>query len=330
MKVCWPVEIAGTGMCVGATRVTNADFEKRLDTSDEWIAQRTGIRERRFVTPPESTLSLARVACEGALRDARLDAKDIDLLICATITPEHTLPTTSCELQGALGCRQIAAFDQVVACTGFVAGVLTAAQFIQCGMAQRALVVGAETMTRITDMQDRSTAVLFGDGAGAAVVQRSTAPGREILAASLGADGSNLEALYIPAGGAREPITVEVLEKRRQYVQMNGREVYKFAVSKMQEIMEQTLADAGVRSDEVALVIPHQSNRRIIESACQKLHLPLERVAINIDRFGNMSAASIAVALHEMRAGGRIKPGDLVLMLAFGAGLTWGSCLLRM
>lgn len=329
MKVAWPVEIAGTGTGLPKQVVTNADFEKRLDTSHEWIVQRTGICERRFAGADDSTLSMALTASRGAIADAGLEPKDIDLILCATITPEHPLPTTSCELQGALGCRQIPAIDQVCACSGFVWGVITAAQYIMGGLVNNVLVVGAETMSRITDPEDRSTVVLFGDAAGAAIVRRATSPERSILAARMGADGSDPEILWIPAGGSKLPASPKTLAERLGYVRMNGREVFKFAVSKMIHLLEETLADAGVAVDDISLVVPHQSNRRIIESACSKLHLDASKVIVNIDRYGNTSAASIAVALHEARQQGRVKPGDLVMLLAFGAGLTWGSLLLR-
>ena len=329
MKVDWPVEIAGTGMSVPENVVTNHDFARRLDTNDEWIVQRTGIRERRIATADQTTITFGAAAGKAALADAGLNPADIDLLICNTITPEHTLPTTSCELQAAIGLRHVPAFDQVSACTGFVWGVVTAANYIVGGTIDRALVIGVEVMSRITDMDDRGTAILFGDAAGAAVVRRATKPGREILAVRMGADGGQGMAIWIPAGGVKEPASVRTVNERLHYVRMNGREVYKFAVSKMQQLVEETLSDAGVKLADIALVVPHQSNQRIIESACEKLHIPAGKVVINIDRYGNTSAASVPIALHEARGAGRIKSGDLVLIVAFGAGLTWGSILLR-
>lgn len=329
MKVHWPVEIAGTGVALPSRVVTNNDFAARLETTDEWIHQRTGIRERRIAEPHESTLGLGTAACASALRAANTEASEIDLLICGTITPEHTLPTTSCQIQAALGCRHIPAFDQVSACTGFVWSVATAAQYIASGFAKTALVVGAECMSRITDMEDRGTAILFGDAAGAAVLRKATHPGSGILAARMGADGGQALAIWVPAGGAKEPASTRTVNERLHYLRMNGREVYKFAVSKMQELMKGTLDDAGVKLDELSLVVPHQSNQRIIESACDKLGLPTSKVVVNIDRFGNTSAASVPVALHEAMSAGRIRRGDLVMLIAFGAGLTWGSVLLR-
>ncbi|MFN0135124.1 MAG: beta-ketoacyl-ACP synthase III [Phycisphaerae bacterium] len=329
MRVDWPVEIAGTGASLPTTVVPNQHFIERLETSDDWIVQRTGIRERRIAQPGESTLKFSTEAAKLALTDAAMPATDIDLILTATITPEHPLPSTACELQAELGCRTVPAFDLAAACSGFVYGLATAAQFVTQGMARNALVVGAESLTRITDMQDRSTAVIFGDGAGAAILRKSTLPERRILAVNLGADGTGAKAIWVPAGGASEPASSKTVNERLHYMRMKGREVYKFAVSKMCEIIETTLADAGESLDRLSMVIPHQSNMRIIESACEKLKLPLDRVLINIDRYGNTSAASIPIAFQEARDTGRLKRGDMVMLVAFGAGLTWGSVLLR-
>jgi 3-oxoacyl-[acyl-carrier-protein] synthase-3 len=330
MKVSWPVEIIGTGMSVPGHVVTNDDFAARLDTSDEWIQTRTGIRERRIAGPDESTLTFAAEASRAALADAGLSPLEIDLIICGTFTPDHVLPSTACELQAALGCRWVPAFDLAAACSGFVWSLVTGAQHILSGMAEHALIVGAEVLTRMTDMDDRTTAILFGDGAGAAVIRRSRAPGPEILAVNLGADGYRGNLIWIPAGGSKEPASARTINERLNLIRMKGREVYKFAVTQMQELIEQTLTDAGVRAEQVALFVPHQSNLRIIESAIAKLGFPREKVVINIDRYGNTSAASVPLALHEARQAGRIRPGDLVMLVAFGAGLTWGSVLMRM
>ena len=329
MKVDWAVEVAGTGLNVPERVVTNADFAERLDTSDEWIVQRTGIRERRLAKPEESTLTFATNAARNALANAGVTPTDIDLIVCATITPDHQLPSTACLLQAELGCRWIPAFDLSAACSGYVWAFATAAQNIQLGMARTALVLGAETLTRITDMEDRGTAVLFGDGAGAAVLRQSTDPQRRILAMRQGADGARGMLINIPGGGSKHPASPDTIAERMHYMKMRGREVYKFAVTQMHDIIHETAADAGVSIDDIALVVPHQSNLRIIESACQKAGVPKERVLINIDRFGNTSAASVGIALHEARQDGRIKSGDLVLLVAFGAGLTWGSVLMR-
>jgi 3-oxoacyl-[acyl-carrier-protein] synthase-3 len=330
MKLNWAVEIAGTGASVPDNVVTNADFVARLDTTDEWIVQRTGIRERRIAGPDETTLKFAAAASRQAMAEAGVTPDDIDLIVNATITPDHPLPSTACELQAELGCRWVPAFDLVAACSGFVYGLTTAAQFICNGVARTALVVGSECLTRITDMEDRGTAVLFGDAAGAAIVRPSSAPGRGILAGRLGADGGRAKAIWVPGGGAAEPASARTVNERLHYMRMKGREVYKFAVTQMQELVQDTLADAGYTIADLTLLVPHQSNLRIIESACEKLELPLDRVLINIDRYGNTSAASIPLALHEARRTGRVRSGDLMMMVAFGAGLTWGSALMRL
>ncbi|MBK8915325.1 MAG: ketoacyl-ACP synthase III [Phycisphaerales bacterium] len=329
MRLDWPVEIAGTGMSIPDRVVTNADFEKRLDTSDEWIVQRTGIRERRMAAPEQSTLDFASQAAQRALADAGITPADVDLIICATITPDHMLPALSCELQARIGCRCVPSFDVAAACSGFLYGLVTASQYVTTGLAKNVLLIGAECLTRITDMEDRATAVLFGDGAGAAVIRRATDPGRRLIAARLGADGARSDLIWVPAGGSKEPSSLRTVSERLHYMRMRGREVYKFAVTHIQELIAETLADAGVTSDDVHLLIPHQSNLRIIESAMEKMGLSEERVVINIQRFGNTSAASVPLALHEARSTGRMRPGELVLLVAIGAGLTWGSALLR-
>jgi 3-oxoacyl-[acyl-carrier-protein] synthase-3 len=329
MKAKWAVEIAGTGAHVPAQVVTNEDFAKHLDTSDEWIVQRTGIRERRIGGPGESTLTLSVGASRQALANAGLRPDQIDLIVHATITPEHQLPATACELQAALGCGWIPAFDIAAACSGFVYALVDAAQYLTSGMARNALVVGSEMLTGITDMEDRGTAVLFGDGAGAAVLRPSADPERGIITAKLGADGGRAKAVWVPGGGAAEPASIRTVNERLHYMKMKGREIYKFAVTMMHSLAQETLDDVGITLDDVALVIPHQSNLRIIESAADRLGLPMDKVAINIDRYGNTSAASIAMAFHEAFETGRIQSGDLVMLVGFGAGLTWGSVLMR-
>jgi len=329
MRLGWPVEIVGTGAYLPTRVVTNEDLARQVETSNEWIVQRTGIRERRYVGQGESTLLMAKQACQAALRSAGLTAQDIDVIVFATITPEHQLPATGCLLQAELGCRWIPGYDLAAACSGFVWAFIHGAQHLTTGLAKTVLVVGAETLSNITDPQDRGTCILFGDAAAAAVLRVPADGQRQVLAANWGADGNRGRLIYIPAGGAREPASVRTVNERLHYMRMQGREVYKFAVTQMQHVIEQTCADAGVDVDEVALLIPHQSNLRIIESAVDKAGIPLDKVVINIDRYGNTSATSVAVALHEARASGRIKSGDLVMLVAFGAGLTWGSVLLR-
>ncbi len=329
MKMKWAVEIAGTGAYVPERVVTNEDFTKRLDTSDEWIVQRTGIRERRIVAPGEGTLALSVNASRQALAEAGLQPEEIDLIVIATATPEHPLPSTACELQAALGCGWIPSFDIAAACAGYVYAMVSAAQFLDCGMATKALILGAETLTSITDMEDRGTAILFGDAAGAAILQPTDDPNKGILAARLGADGARAKAVWVPGGGSAEPASIKTVNERLHYMKMKGRAIYKFAVNMMHSLVRDTAEDAGVSLDDLAYVIPHQSNLRIIESAVSRLGIPMDKVAINIDRYGNTSAASVALAFHEARETGRIKSGDLVMFVAFGAGLTWGSALLR-
>lgn len=329
MKAKWAVEIAGTGIAVPRRAVPNEEFTRHLDTSDEWIVQRTGIRERRIVGAGESTLTLSVGASRQALAAAGMSPKQIDLIVHATVTPDHQLPATACELQAELGCDWIPAFDIGAACSGFVYALVSAAQFIDCGMATNVLVVGSETLTTVTDMEDRGTAVLFGDGAGAAILRPAADPDRGIITAQLGADGGRAKAVWIPAGGSAEPASIRTVNERLHYMKMKGREIYKFAVTQMHALVRDTVEEAGIALDDLALVIPHQSNLRIIESAAARLGLPMAKVSINIDRFGNTSAASIAMALHEAFETGRIKSGDLVILVGFGAGLTWGSALVR-
>lgn len=330
MKLAWPVEIAGTGMSVPEPVLTNDDFAQRLDTSDEWIVQRTGIRERRVLPPGRGTLSLAVESSRAALANAGLSAADLDLIINATITPEHPLPSTSCELQAALGCRAIPAMDLAAACSGFLYGFVVGAQQVTLGMARNVLVLGTDCMSRMADMEDRSTCVLFGDGSGAVVLRPSSDASRSVQAARLGADGGGAGLIWVPAGGALEPASARTVNERLHYMRMRGREVYKFAITQMHDLVQQTLRDAGMALDDLALMVPHQSNLRIIESACERLGYPLARVLINIDRYGNTSAASVPMALHEAVATGRARRGDSVLLVAFGAGLTWGSVLLHL
>jgi 3-oxoacyl-[acyl-carrier-protein] synthase-3 len=329
MKLAWPIEIVGTGVQLPQRVVSNDEIARVIDTSDGWIVQRTGIRERRWIGPGETTLSLALDASRAAIVDAGLTPHDIDLIIVGTITPEHPLPATGSLLQAALGCRWIPGYDLAAACSGFVWAFISASQYLVNGLGNTALVVGAESLSTITDMQDRATCVLFGDGAGAAVIRRSQDPERGVLAVRMGSDGDRGRLIIVPAGGAKHPATQQTIDERLHYMRMQGREVYKFAVTQMQAVIEETCADAGVRVEDVALFIPHQSNLRIIESACQRAAVPMEKVLINIDRYGNTSAASVAVALHEARAEGRVRSGDLLMLVAFGAGLTWGSVLLR-
>ncbi len=310
--------------------VTNDDFAKILDTSDEWIRTRTGIRERRFVGENENSLTLATTAAKRAIEDAGLTPQDIDLIVFATSTPAYPLPSTGCCLQHALGCRHIPAFDMSAACAGFVYAFVTGACMMKAGGYRHALVVGSEAMSAITDFQDRGTCVILADGAGAAVLGPTDNQVSGLYEHMLGANGSGAKLIYVPAGGSAMPATVKTVEAGQHYLKMNGREVYKFAVTKMQEILIETTRRAGLTVDDLAYVVPHQSNLRIIESAAEKMGLSMDKIAVNIDRYGNTSAASIPMALEEAWRAGRVKTGDWVLMAGFGAGLTWGSALVRL
>jgi 3-oxoacyl-[acyl-carrier-protein] synthase-3 len=325
-----PFAILGVGSAVPAKVLTNADFEKFLETSDEWIRTRTGIQERRICQNGENTLSLAETASRKALDDAGLDPKDIDLIILATCTPYVPLPATACYLQARLGCRHVPAFDIAAACSGFVYALASAACLMHCAPYKYALVIGTEAMSAVTDFADRSTCVLLGDGAGAAILGPAKDQNTGIYEYHLGADGQGAEAIYIPAGGSGQPANAATVNDRRHYLRMRGREIYKFAVLKMQEVIQQAVDNAGIQIDDLALVIPHQSNARIIESAAERLQLPMERVLINIDKYGNTSAASIPLGLDEAIREKRVKKGDWILLAGFGGGLTWGSVLFRL
>lgn len=321
--------LAGLGTAVPERVVTNAELESVLDTSDQWIVERTGIRQRHYAAPGQSVASLARDAAERALTNAGLTAKDIGAIILSTATPDRRLPSTACDLQALLGADNAAAFDISAACPGFVFSLTVAEGLIASEQAENVLVVGAEKLTTITDMQDRSTAILFGDGAGVAVLRRSRGGERGLLSTFIKSDGRLAELLYIPGGGADDPISEKVVRERSHYMKMAGREVFKHAVLTMAEACDEALRRAGVRAEEVDLLVPHQANIRIIEATAKHAHMPMDKVMVNVDRFGNTSSASIPLALDQAQAEGRIRPGSLVLLVAFGAGFTWGSALVR-
>jgi len=325
-----PVEICGTGSYLPAEVVPNQYFIDRLDTSEEWIVSRTGIQQRHRAAPDEATSDLAAKASKLALEDAGIAASELDAIICATATGDHPFPATATIVQGALGAEGVPAFDLSAACAGFIYGANTAAGLLGSGMSQRVLVVGAETLTRYTDPEDRGTVILLGDAAGAAVFQRSTSPECAILHCNLGCDGELAKHIWIPAGGSRLPASEKTLAERLQYMRMRGREVYKFAVVKMQQMLEESMEASGLTIDDIKLFIPHQSNLRIIESVRDKMGLPQEKIAVNIDRCGNTSAASVPMALDEARRSGLLQKGDIVVMAAIGAGLAWGSMVVRL
>ncbi|GGH59301.1 beta-ketoacyl-ACP synthase III [Paenibacillus silvae] len=322
-----PVGIIGTGKYVPEKILTNSDLEKMVDTNDEWIVSRTGIKERHIAAPDQATSDLAYEAALKALESAGMTGSDLDLIIVATITPDSSFPSTACILQDKLGAKGAAAFDLSAACSGFVYGLATATSFIQSGMYNNALVIGADCLSRITDYTDRNTCVLFGDGAGAVVVGE-VPEGRGFKAFDLGAEGAGGSLLQIEGGGSRLPASAETVENKKHYIYMNGREVFKFAVRVMGTATVEVLRKAGMDRTDVDLFVPHQANVRIIQSAMQRLELPEEKVVVNVDKYANTSAASIPLALVEAAEEGRMKAGDTVLMVGFGGGLTWGASVL--
>ncbi len=320
--------IKGTGAAIPQRVITNGELEGIVDTSDEWVFSRTGIRERRIADPGENTSDLALTASRQALEAAGVAPEQLDLIIVATVTPDMPFPATACLLQSKLGATKAAAFDLETACSGFIYGLSVGSQFVQTGAYRYVLVVGAEILSRITDWTDRSTCVLLGDGAGAVVLGPAT-DGSGILSSYLGADGTGADLLYQPGGGSKHPASSETVDARMHFVKMNGREVFRFAVKIMGDAAQRALAQCGMTLDDVSFYIPHQANYRIIEASARRFGLPMDRVYVNIDRYGNTSAASVPVALHEAHQAGRIKAGDVLLLVAFGGGLTWGASVIR-
>jgi 3-oxoacyl-[acyl-carrier-protein] synthase-3 len=320
--------IVGLGRCLPEQVVTNDDLSLRLETDDEWIRTRTGIRERRVAAAHQATSDLAIPAARQALQSAGVDPGEVDLILCCTATPDYLFPATACLIQDAIGAKRAAAFDLGAGCSGFVYGLAVADAFIRAGLYRTVLVCGAETLSKILDWDDRTTAVLLGDGAGAAVL-RPAPPGYGILASYLGSDGSGGMLVQQPAGGSRHPASAETVAARMHTFRQNGREVYRFATQIMGDAAERALLAAGLRPEDVDWLVPHQANLRIIEAAARRFAFPMERVWVNIDRYGNMSTASIPVALAEAVEQGRLRPGQVVLAVAFGAGLTWGAVAMR-
>jgi 3-oxoacyl-[acyl-carrier-protein] synthase-3 len=323
-----PAGIVGLGSAEAERLVTNRDLERLVDTSDDWIVSRTGIRERHVAGPGQASSDLATTAAGRALASAGIEPAQVDMILVATVTPDMLFPATACLVQRNLGARGSAGLDIEVGCAGFLYGLAIGSQFINTGRYDTVLVIGAETLSKITDWTDRNTCVLLGDGAGAAVL-RPVAPGTGILATYLGADGTGAGSLYMPAGGSRLPPSHRTVDERQHYLRMNGSEVFKFAVRIMAQAGLGALRQCGLHRSDVDLLVPHQANIRIIEAAVSRLGLPWDRVVVNLDRHGNMSSASIPVALDEAAAAGRVKPGDVVLMVSFGAGLAWASCVVR-
>ena len=322
--------ISGTGSFLPERTLSNLDLEKLVDTNDEWIRERTGISERRIAEKNQATSDLATVAAQRALASAGLKAQDLDMIICATATPDQPMPNTACVIQERLGARNVMAFDLAAACSGFVYALAIANQFIRTGVYKHILVVGAETLSRIVNYKDRDTCILFGDGAGVFVVSRAE-PGEdsEILSEHLHADGTLGHVFELPGGGSRIPLTHEGLDQNLQYVKMKGKEIFKAAVRTLVESSQEALEKNNVSIDELSWLVPHQANIRILSSVAQHFGLPMDKVIINIQRTGNTSAATIPLAFDEAVRDGRIRRGQLVLLAAFGAGVTSGSILLR-
>ena len=321
------ISITGIGAYAPEHVVTNDDLSKLMDTSDEWIVERTGIHERRVAADDQALSDIALPAAHAALAQAGLEAGTIDLLIVATITPDMAFPSAGAIIADELGATDAAAYDLSAGCTGFMYAVAQGYGMVAAGLASHALVVGGDVLSRILDWSDRGTAVLFGDGAGAVVLERVSEGG--FLGFELGADGSGGPQLYLPAGGSRSPATAETVAEHKHYVQMNGREVFKFATRVLVTSAEKVLAECGKTIDDVDVYIPHQANVRIIDHAAEKLGIPKEKIVVNVERYGNTSSGSIPLALADAQAEGRLQEGALVLMTGMGAGLTWGSGLIE-
>jgi 3-oxoacyl-[acyl-carrier-protein] synthase III len=321
------VSITGIGANAPERVMKNDELAQIVDTSDEWIVERTGIRERRVAAPDEALSDLARPAAEAALEQAGLQASAVDLIVVATVTPDMFFPSTGAILADQLGAKDAAAYDLSAGCTGFVYAIAQAHGMVASGLVDHALVVGGDVLSKIVDWEDRSTCVLFGDGAGAVVLERVGDGG--FLGFELGADGSGGPQLYMPAGGSRAPATAETVAERQHFAKMNGREVFKFATRVLVDSAEKVLDECGVPVEEVDVYVPHQANVRIIDHARKKLGIPEERTVVNVDRFGNTSSGSIPLALGDAEDDGRLKEGEMVLMTGMGAGLTWGSALIE-
>jgi 3-oxoacyl-[acyl-carrier-protein] synthase-3 len=333
MSQLFGVALRGTGSCLPARVVPNDEFTDtlNLDTTDEWIRTRTGIRERRFADLGETSGSLGTIAARHALESAGLAAADIDLIVCATATPDLMSPATACLIQAALGCRHVPAFDLSAACSGFLYGLSVASQFVRTGAAKHALVVGAEVLSRALDFSDRNSCILFGDGAGAVVLSASPVLNAGIRSVRLYSDGSRQELIQVPSKVTPNPAPGAPLQPRLEYLRIVGREVFRFAVTRMIELIEQAEIDCREMGlSGIDVLIPHQVNGRIIDAALESTGFPRERVMVNLDKYGNTSAASVPIALDEALRTGRCKPGDTLLLVAFGGGLTWSSAVLTL
>jgi len=321
-------EVVGTGSALPPKVVTNVDLERIVDTSDEWIYTRTGIRERHIAEEGEPASKYASIAAERALEDAGVRPEQLDFILVATVTPDTPFPSTSCILQKKLGAPGAACMDVAAGCSGFIYGLVTADNLIKTGSYKTILVVGVELLSKITDWTDRGTCVLLADGAGAAVL-RASEKKTGILGTHLGSDGNLGHLLHMPGGGSLNPATHETIEARYHYLKMSGNEVFKHAVQVMGDISEKLLDVVGLKREDISLLVPHQANLRIIQATARRLKLPMDKVYVNIDRYGNTSSATIPIALDEINRQGLVKPGDVLVMVAFGAGFTWGVAALE-
>ena len=328
MSKAFRAGVTGTGSCVPSGVLTNADMERMVDTSDEWIQTRTGIRERRQADENTASSDLALEAAQRALADAGRAPEDVDLIVLATVTPDYFLPATACLVQDRLGAKNAGAFDVNTACPGFVTAMAIGQQFVETGSAKCVLAIGAEVLTKFVNYEDRTSCILFGDGAGAAVIEPTNGR-RELLYSKLGADGSGAEMMMTPAGGSRHPLSHEAIDQKQDKIVVRGREVFKFAVTKMQDCIAEALEACDLTADQIGLIVPHQVNLRILKSAADRFGLPMEKIFLNIEKYGNTGGASGAVALDEAVKQGRIHDGDYVIVVAFGGGLSWGACVIR-
>ena len=321
-------KIVSTGSYLPEKVLTNFDLEKMVETSDQWITERTGIKERRIANGNQAASDLAYDASKVALARAALKPEDIDLIIVASVTGDMPFPSTACILQDKLGARKAAAFDVNAACSGFLYGLYVADSFIRSGMHKKILVVGTEVLSKFTDWKDRTTCILFGDGAGAVIVEPTTED-RGIISMSINSDGSMWDILHMPAGGSKIPASRESVDNKLHYIKMKGNETFKLAVRALEDLVIRILEENKLAPSQISLLIPHQANLRIIQATADRLGIPMEKVLINIDKYGNTSAASIPIALDEALTTGRVKEGDYILLEAFGGGLTWASALLK-
>ena len=321
--------ILGTGSELPARVVTNAALEQLVDTSDEWITTRTGIKERRVLEEGKGNADMAHRAAVRALKDAGIEPKDLDAIIMGTVTPDYPFPSSACVLEDMLGARKAFSFDVNAACSGFLNALAVADSMIRTGMIKHALVLGSDALSRMLNWKDRTTCILFGDGAGAAVLGVVNDGHRGVLSVKLRTDGSYVKTLYVPAGGSLKPASAETVKRNEHTIAMNGKEVFKVAVRSMEEISREALEEADISIEQVSLVIPHQANLRIISALAERLKIPMAKVMVNLDRYGNTSAASVPIALDEARREGRIRHGDIVLLNAFGAGFAWGAAVVK-